>query len=236
AEALYATRSIPDSQVEQAREQVALARAQMQAAEGDAKLARTGQGQHAIFAPFAGVVTKAPTAGGGVVSPGSPLVHVEDLSRFRLSATVSEDDVALVRIGAPAEVSYRGRSVQGKVIALVPSLDATTRRAPVEIEVPNEAAAQGEQPLLAWAFVRASVRGDREVDALRIPGTARRPGSQDEVVVVTGGKAHLVRVTASQEPDGSWVVRSGLSASDLVLVSPDGDLHEGDAVGPTTES
>jgi Cu(I)/Ag(I) efflux system membrane fusion protein len=169
------------------------------------------------------------------VSPSTALVHIEDLSRFRLSATVGEDDVALVRIGATATVTYKGRSVAGKVTALVPSLDATTRRAPVEIEVPNERPAEREQPLLAWAFVHAAIQGQGQVDAVRIPGTARRPGSQDEVVVVQGGKAHVVRVAASQEPDGSWTVRSGLSTSDVVLVAPDGEVHEGDAVGPTIE-
>jgi RND family efflux transporter MFP subunit len=232
-ETLAASKSIADAQVEQARQQVALARAQLQAAQADARLAHAGQGQHAMFAPFAGVVTRAPTAGGGVVQPGTPLVHVEDLSRFRLSATVGEDDVPLVRVGEAARVTYRDRVVVAKVTALVPSLDQATRRAPVEIEVPNARGAAsdaGEAQLLAWGFVRAVIDGDGEVDAVKIPGTARRPGSQDEVVKVDAGRARIVRVVHSDDADGSWIVRRGLSSSDRVVATPSGDLRDGDPI------
>jgi RND family efflux transporter MFP subunit len=223
SEALVATRSIPEAQAQQAREQVALMRAQLQAAQADAKLARTGAGQNAIVAPFDGVVTRAPTAAGSVVQPGAPLVHVEDLARLRLSATVGEDDVPLVTIGAAATVTYRDRSVTGKVIAIVPSLDPATRRAPVEIEVVNDPNA----PLLAWSFVRAAVQAKSEVDAVQLPKAARRAGSQDEIVIVDGGKARVVRVALAATDDGSWIVRGGVSASDAVLLSPDGDIKDG---------
>jgi multidrug resistance efflux pump len=123
-ETLAASRSIPEAQVEQARQQVALARAQLEAARADAQFARAGAGQNAIFAPFAGVVTRAPTAAGGVVQPGAALVHVEDLSRLRLSATVGEDDATLVSVGAPVTVRYRDRSpsaiVTGRSLAKSP--------------------------------------------------------------------------------------------------------------------
>lgn len=228
-EALVLSRSIPEAQAEQARQQVALAKAQMQAAQADAQYARTGAGQNAIFAPFAGVVTRAPTAAGAVVQPGAPLVHIEDLSRLRLSATVGEDDVSLVKVGAIVTVRYRDRAVSGKVIALVPSLDQGTRRAPAEIEVPNDANAQ----LLAWSFVHATLEAPGELDVVRIPSTARRPGSQDEIVIVADGRARVVRVGYAVGDDGSWLVRSGLSTSDLVLVAPDAEVKDGDAVAST---
>jgi RND family efflux transporter MFP subunit len=230
AEALVASKSIPEAQAEQARQQVALAKAQLQASQADAQYARTGAGQNAIFAPFSGVVTRAPTAAGAVVQPGAPLVHVEDLSRLRLSATVGEDDVPLVAVGSAVTVRYRDQSVSGKVIALVPSLDQGTRRAPAEIEVPNDAAA----PLLAWSFVHATLQAPGEVAVMRIPATARRPGSQDEIVVVDGGKARIVRVGYAVGEDGTWLVRSGLRASDLVLVTPDAEIKDGDAIASTT--
>jgi membrane fusion protein (multidrug efflux system) len=228
-EALVSSKSLPEAQAEQARQQVALTRAQLQAAQGDAQLARTGAGQNAIFAPFAGVVTRAPTAAGGVVQPGTPLVHIEDLSRLRLSATVGEDDVPLVSVGAEATVRYRDRAVTGKVIALVPSLDQATRRAPVEIEVPNDPRA----PLLAWGFVHASLETPLDVAAVRVPPTARRPGSQDEVVKIENGKARIVRVTHAVADDGAWIVRQGLTAADVILTAPTADVKEGDAIAET---
>ena len=71
-EALAATKSIPEAQAEQARQQLALSRAQLESARAAQRLAKTGAGDHTMVAPFAGLVTKAPTATGGVVQPGTP--------------------------------------------------------------------------------------------------------------------------------------------------------------------
>ena len=225
-EALVATKSLPDAQAEQARHQVALTRAQLEGAEAQARLAKTGAGKHTIVAPFAGVVTRAPTSAGSVVQPGGALVHLEDTSRLRLSASLGEEEVPLVKLGAPVTVVYRDRSVVGKVVALVPSLDPATRRAPIEVEVPN---GTGE-PLLAWSFVRARIDAKGEVQVLRVPATARRPGSQDEVFKLAGGKARLVHVVHATDEDGTWLVTSGLTADDQLLVNVDPDTKDGDDV------
>ncbi|MDB4938351.1 MAG: putative Co/Zn/Cd efflux system rane fusion protein [Labilithrix sp.] len=228
-EALAATKSIPEAQAEQARQQVALAKAQLDGAQASTRLAKTGAGLNSISAPFPGIVTKAPTGIGSVVNMGVALVHIEDTSRFRLSATVGEEDVPLVGVGAPVKIVYRERIVDGKVIAVVPSLDQATRRAPVEIEVPNTA-----RELLAWSFVRARIGGRGEVDAVRVPAAARKPGSQDEIVTrVEGGadkagRAKIVKVSFAVDEDGSLVVQRGLTITDEVVLSPSSDVKDGD--------
>jgi RND family efflux transporter MFP subunit len=226
-EALAATKSIPEAQVEQARQQVALAKAQLDGAHASTRLAQTGAGQNSITAPFPGVVTRAPTGIGSVVNQGVPLVHLEDTSRFRLSATVGEEDVPLVSVGSPVKILYRERVVDGKVVAVVPSLDQATRRAPVEIEVPNSNAAGS---LLAWSFVRARISGRGEVEAVRVPALARRAGSQDEVVLVSAGHARIVKVSFAVDEDGTLVVQRGLTTADEVMLSPSADIKEGDAL------
>jgi len=229
-EALVASKSVPEAQAEQARQQVALAKAQLDGALASTRLAKTGAGLHSISAPFAGIVTKAPTGIGSVVNPGVPLVHVEDTARFRLSATIGEEDVPLVTHGAKVFVVYRDKIAEGKVVAVVPSLDQSTRRAPVEIEVPNGP----DSGLLAWGFVRARIQGRGEVEAVRIPALARRPGSQDEVVRLERGAqgtiARVAKVSFAVDADGSLVVQRGLSAGDDVLLSPSVDLKDGDKV------
>mgnify|MGYP000013965289 CR=1 FL=1 len=230
-ESLVATKSIADAQAVQARQQVALARAQLEGARATERLAHTGAGQRSITAPFAGLVTKAPTSAGTVVSPGMMLMHLEDHSRFRLSATLSEEESDLVKVGTEVTVKYHDRSVTGHVVTLVPSLDQATRRAPLEVEVPNSAA----DPLLAWSFVHATIDGGKDVQGLRLPATVRRPGAQNELVVVKDGKLHFVRVQKSTEADGSWVVRDGLASSDVVLLAPAAEAKEGDVVDHTEE-
>jgi RND family efflux transporter MFP subunit len=229
AEALVASHSISEVEAQQARDRVKLARAQLEGARASSQLAHTGAGNHSIVAPFDGLITKAPTAAGSVVQPGVALIHIEDLSRLRLSASVGEDDALLVKLGAPVNVVTRDRSVIGRISAVIPSLAQATRRAPIEVEVPNDPKA----PLLAWSFVHAAIEGGAEVPALRIPATARRPGSQSEVITLVDGKAHIVRVVHAIGGDGAWLVRDGLAAKDVILAAPDGDVKEGDAIEKT---
>lgn len=228
-EALALTRSIPEAQAEPVRQQVALARAQLEGARAQERLARTGAGQRSISAPFDGLVTRAPTAVGGVVMPGAPLVRIEDHARFRLSVSVGEEDAGLVKPGASVQVRIRDRQVTGRVATVVSSLDQATRRAPVEVEVQNDP----KEPLLAWSFVHASIAGGREVSALEVPGTVRRPGTQDELYVLRDGRAKLVRVAHATAPSGAWIVREGLLPADLVLVLPEPDLKDGDPIDHT---
>ncbi|MBN9166310.1 MAG: efflux RND transporter periplasmic adaptor subunit [Myxococcales bacterium] len=227
-EALAAQKAIPEAQAEQARQQVALMKAQLEGAHASTKLAKTGAGLSTAVAPFAGIVTRAPTGIGSIVNPGVPLIHIEDTSRFRLSATVGEEDVPLIAQGATVKIVYREHSVDGKVIAIVPSLDQATRRAPVEIEVPNDGR------LLGWGFVRARILGASEMPAVRLPALARRAGSQDEVVkVVTAGDkkiAKIAKVSFAVDEDGSLVVQRGVSVEDVVLLSPNVELKDGDPV------
>ena len=74
--ALVATKSVPEAQAEPARQQVALARAQLEGAKATTSLAQQGAGMHAIVSPFEGIVTRAPTAIGAVVSPEIGRAHV----------------------------------------------------------------------------------------------------------------------------------------------------------------
>lgn len=224
-EALAATKSIPEAQAEQSRQQVALAKAQLDGALASTRMAKNGASVHSISAPFGGIVTKAPTGIGSVVNAGVPLVHLEDMSRFRLSASIGEDEVPLTSVGAPVKILYRERVVDGKVIAVVPSLDQATRRAPIEIEVPNTSG-----DLLGWSFVRARILGRGEVDALRVPALARRGGSQDELVKIEDGRAKIVKVSFAVDEDGTLVVQRGLMPADEVVLSPNPDLKDGDPV------
>lgn len=232
-EALAAQKAIPEAQVEQARQQVALMKAQLEGAHASTKLAKTGAGLATAVAPFAGIVTKAPTGVGSIINPGVPLIHIEDTSHFRLSATIREEDVPLVARGALVKIVYRDHVTDGKVSAIVPSLDQATRRAPVEIDVPNDG------HLLGWGFVRARILGTGEIPAVSLPALARRPGSQDEVVKVEtqGAKkvAKIVKVSFVVQEDGSLIVQRGVTADDVILLSPNVELKDGDPLEIATQ-
>lgn len=208
-------KSTTDQKVKMAEAQVAQARAQ-------SRLARTQVANATLAAPFAGLVTRVPAGIGTIVGPGVPLFHLEDTTVLKLNATLSEGDARLVTVGD--EIVVEGR--KGKVTAVLPSLDPMTRRVPMVAEIPNE----GDKPLLARAFVRATITTPREISVLRLPATARKPGSQDEIVLVENGAAKIRRVVFDTAPDGALLVREGLAPADVVIATPSGEMIDGQPV------
>jgi RND family efflux transporter MFP subunit len=214
----------------QATGQRTLVIAQLEGARAQLAVARAAVANHHLVAPFAGLITRAPTGPGAVVGGGMPLVHLVDSTRLRLSATVGEADAILLSPGAPVEIRAGSRVVKGTLTTVLRTVDPATRRVPVEAEIVNPA----DAPLLANSFVRATLGGGEAVPVLRLPATARRPGSQDEVMVVSGGKLHTRKILFVLAPDGALLVRSGVSEPltehDDVLERPSAESRDGDLV------
>lgn len=220
--ALIQSGSSPAIGAVQAKGNVGLALANLEAARAQVASIGVAMRNTTIVAPFAGTITSAPTAAGGAANPSAPQFHLVDVSSLRLLGTVSEFDAGLVKVDAA--VSIGGKAVDGaKVRVVLPTLDPATRRVPVEAIVPNDGATQ----LLGGSFVRASIAGGTKVDVLVVPATALRPGSQAEVFVVVKGKATIRAIAFSRNANGELLVRSGLSESDEVVEVPTPDLIEG---------
>ena len=218
----------------QSSEQHKLAAAQLDAAKAQGELARSYLESHVLRAPFDGTITRAPGGPGAVVNPMSPMnavFHLVDARTLKLSGTIAERELGVVKPGDPVTVRVGDREVQGKLVAVVGATDPMTRRVPIEALLENAK----DSPILPGQYVRASIRGGAEVSVLSLPATALRPGSQDEIFVVRDGKLHLRHVVFAVGEGGKLLVREGLDAKDDVATSPAADWHEGDAVTPGVE-
>lgn len=207
-----------------ARQQLAVAEAQLGQAQASRRSIATVSADHVLRAPFAGVVTRVPRGVGAVAGPGTVLVRIEDLSSLRLRTTVSQSELEALTVGATA-VFDGAAGATGTIQSAVRSLDPQTRRAPVEVLVPNT-----DERMVANAIVRARVVTGAARPALRIPATARRPNGT--VLVVDGeGRVTTRAVVAQADLDGSWLVSEGLAPEDRVVVRP-AVAREGSIVVP----
>jgi membrane fusion protein (multidrug efflux system) len=216
--------------------QRALAAAQLDAARAQVALAKAALRDHTLTAPFAGTVARIPSGVGMIVPPGMALFHLEDTSTLYLRGTVREVEAPLIEPGT--SIRFRvadagGKAacvVEGAITAVLSSVDAATRRVPVEAQVKNNC----PQPLYAGSFARAEVVAKRPVSVVRVPPRALQSGTQDEVMVVSGGRVQTRRVSYFVAEDGALLIRSGVSAGEQVLLSPSAELHDGDvvAIGP----
>lgn len=218
----------------QSSEQHNLAAAQLDGAHAQRELARSYLESHSLRAPFDGTITRAPGGPGAVVNPMSPMnavFHLVDARTLKLSGTIAERELGVVKPGDPVTVKVGDREVQGKLAAVVGATDPMTRRVPIEAFLENGK----DSPILPGQYVRASIRGGAQVPVLALPSTALRPGSQDEIFVVREGKLHLRHVVFAVGEGGKLLVREGLDAKEDVATSPAADWHEGEAVTPGVE-
>jgi multidrug efflux system membrane fusion protein len=134
--------------------QVEAARAGVRQAEAVLALARANLNNHVLRAPFDGVVVRVPEGVGGMVGPGIPVFRLEKLDPLLLQATVGEHEAASIKVGDTVRFSNGGREYEGTVKTVVGSLEAVTRRVPVEVEVGN-----ADGLLLAGSYIRARLVG-----------------------------------------------------------------------------
>jgi HlyD family secretion protein len=120
AEAAFeATRQRYSEAVEGSRkEDIAIARANVQQASANAGLSRVNLDYTTLKAPSAGVITVRQAELGEVVVPGSPVVTLADLDHIWLRAYIAETDLGRIRWGQEATVTtdtYPGKQYRGRI-------------------------------------------------------------------------------------------------------------------------
>lgn len=135
--------------------QVKLTEAQGEAARAELEELKIRLEQMRIFAPIDGQVAERYVDVGAVVSPSTPVARLVNLSTLITRANVPEREVSKLRLGNKAIVqvdAMPGHTYDGKVSRVSPVLDAATRTALVEVEIPNR-----DNALKAEMFVRVAL-------------------------------------------------------------------------------
>lgn len=225
AEALHARGASSDAELTASLQGVSLAQAQLAQAQAQTRMSSAEGSNHILRAPFAGTITRVPSGIGNVVGPGQELFRLEDLSSLVLRSGITERALDRVRVGDAVELE--NPPVRGVVRAFARSLDPVTRRAPIEITIPNP-----DFRLVGHSLVKGSILTNRPFPAMRVPGTAVS-GDQTVLVVNAEGRIEVRQVMAVVETDGSGVVLQGIGPQDRVVVRPSPELTQGLRVRPT---
>ena len=179
-------------------------------------------------APAGGIVLRAPVSGtisvldvraGQSVEAGSELMRIDDPSRLWIDARIPQAEVAGVEAGTPVRIevdAFPGRVYPGRVEALLPEVDATTRAQTARIALANPG---GELAPGMFATVELSPRGGAPHPL--VPDQALiTTGTHNRVIIDLGGgrlQPREVRVGASA--GGYTEVLAGLSGGERVVTS-----------------
>ena len=179
-----------------------------------------------VQAPDHGVVSARIATVGAVVQPGQELFRIIRGGRLEWRAEVNAADLARLKAGAPAQVTPAGgRTIQGRVRVIAPSVDANTRNGLVYVDLPVPGDAR------AGMFAR----GEFEI------GAAKALTLPQSAVVLRDGFSYVLRVDASSKVIMTKVevgrrvgerieIVAGLDNQARVVAAGGGFLSDGDTV------
>ncbi len=209
--------------------QVEFARAQTKQTEAELKELNIRLEQTKIHAPMSGFVATRFVDVGALISPTTPLLKIVNLSTMVTLANVPERNIGRLRVGNPAEIEVDAipdETFTGRVARIAPVLDAATRTALVEIDVPNP----GNQ-FKAEMFVRIRLDTGTLRSAILIPreGLVYR-GTQPGVYVVDGDRPVFRAIETGLTREHNVEVLANIEAGVKIVGRGATILEEGDRI------
>ncbi|MEN9938588.1 MAG: hypothetical protein RLZZ387_5167 [Chloroflexota bacterium] len=201
---------------------LARAEARVAGAQAQLDLAQIRLDDSTLTAPFDGVVAAVAVTEGEEVSQGSP-VTIIDVSRYQVTVSVDEVDVASVSAGQPVEVlidALGAPALPGTVVRVAPQAREGSEVTSYDIDVEVDPSGRAVKPGMTAS---ATIVVDRRDNALSVPAEAVRQEGGAEVVSIVateGGNTTVATrpVQTGARIDGRVEIVGGLSEGEQVLL------------------
>ena len=179
-----------------------------------------------LRAPDAGVISRREVQPGEVVSPAAPLFHLIRQNRLEWRAQIAESDLSRVAVGQIVRLrDVEGYLVDGRVRAVAPGLDAATRTALLQADLPEPGA------LRAGMVAEGRIEtGQAPVLTVPLGAVVRRDGFAYVFGVDQSHHAVRHRIDAGRVFEGRVEVLAGLDEGQQVVGRGAGFLGDGDRV------
>ena len=172
-----------------------------------------------IYATQDGVVASLSVRDGMYIKPATRVMSLADLSSVWLLAEVFERQANWVNVGLPAEVKLAflpGRTWEGKVEYIYPSLDPVTRTLKARLRFPNL-----DEALKPNMYANVKIYGRPKNDIIVIPIEALiRTGREERVIISSGEGRFESRMVRAGIESGEWVeIIEGVEPGEKLVVS-----------------
>lgn len=170
-----------------------------------------------IRAPFAGQAGISKIQAGTVVSPGMPLVSIQEQATVKVQFSVPEKYVSLVKKGTRVRFSTElNETREAVIIAAEAAVDVQTRTITVQAVAANPAGRlkPGMSAKVYFSTAPEGATGMMLSSRALIPG-----GGGYNVFVVKNGRAATTPVTVGSRNEEQAVITGGLQNGDTVMVS-----------------
>lgn len=198
------------------------------AARAQASEARASIADRVVTAPFGGWVSLRNISAGAVVSAGTEIATISDVSRIKLDFTVPETLLSAIAPGQPIEArspAYPEQPFRGMIATIDPVLNPETRAVTVRAILPN-----GDRKLkpgmLLTVGIESAARTSPAVPELAIVGE----GNDSFVFAIDKGVAKRVAVQTGLRQNGMVEITGGLRPGTRVVTEGVVKLSDGQRV------
>lgn len=224
------------------KEDIAIARAELNLAESELERAKWKANACVIKAPLAGVVLERFAQPGDwlslTVSPSNQrerpnaIVSLVDPNRVQAWVDVNQRDSGRVFVGQAALLATDaepGRPIKGRVSRILPKANLQKNTVRVNVEIPEVSADLRPEMSVKVTFV-AGGGVSRASPGVVVPASAvLQEGSRSVVYLHVGGRVRVREVETAGETSGKVTLLSGVAPGDQIVVNPEG-LLDGQAV------
>lgn len=190
--------------------------------------ARASIGDRVVRAPFSGWVSLRNISTGAVVTAGTPIAQISDISRIKLDFPVPETLLGQIRPGQAIDATaaaFPEQPFRGTIASIDPVLNPETRAATVRAILAN-----GDRKLkpgmLLTVRIESASRAAASVPELAVVGE----GDDSFVFTVADGKAKRIPVKTGAHQDGRVEIVEGLSPGQRVVTDGVVKITEGQRV------
>ncbi len=164
-----------------------------------------------IRAPFAGRVGISTINPGQYVNPGDKIVTLQTINPIRVSFYVPQRQIGLIaknQVIQATSDAFAGQVFDGKITAINPKVDPTTRNLQVEATIDNTAG-----KLLPGMFVNTVVNAGAQKNYLTLPQTAITYNPYGSTVFV------VKKASAKKDKDGKLQPAEGLDVKQIFVTT-----------------
>ncbi len=226
SEELFKAGAIAEGELRVARNAVSTARARLAATNARVRTSSTSARDTRVLAPTSGTVEKRMVENNEHVANGAVMFSVVRNDVLELAAAVPERVASSVSVGQSVRFGANGRTFEGRVARISPTVDPLSRSVTVYVQVPN-----GDGALKGGTFATGTLLARNIANAITVPVSAIRRTIGTDLIVyrIEKGILDTARVTVGVRNDRAGVaeILSGVSAGDTVVSGNVGSLGRG---------
>lgn len=233
---LYRQQSATAKELDNVTLQYQSAKARLEGAKQMRNEVNASLGYTSLTAPFSGIVVQKLAEAGNLANPGMPILTIEQSGSYQISASIPENVIQQIHLGAEATVSISsiGKTIKGTIVQINPSSQFTGGQYIVKINIPEA----DKKELYAGMYAQISIPMKDPQVAVNNNNTVLVPAAsivhKDHLTglyCIGSNQTALLRWVRLGKTYGDKVeVLSGLEKDEQFVVSAEGKLYNGVSV------